>query len=77
MAKKSMGKWIDTLAGSVGKYVNLETTDGIQRRGKVTGFRMKTIVFNEKPEEVITEIELNGDPTDCVQIATLDRIQVE
>ena len=77
MAKKRMGKWIDEIFDSVGRFVHLETTDGIQREGKMTGLRTKTIFFNGADQDIITEIELNGDPTDCVKLDGLAKLRIE
>jgi hypothetical protein len=74
---KKMGKWIDTLFGSVGKFVHLETTDGVNREGKLTGLRTKTIKFNGTDQDVLMELELNGDPTDCVQLAAVVSLNLE
>lgn len=75
-AKKSLGKWIDDLADSVGKFVCLETHEGVRREGKITGFRSTHIVFNRVRQEIVTEIEINGDPADCVQIQSISTIEV-
>jgi hypothetical protein len=64
-------KWIDKLLASVNHYINLSTTDGIDRDGRISGFVMRSFVFNGQKIDVPTEIELNGDPNDKI---SLDRI---
>lgn len=75
MVKPGLGAWIDTVANGVGKYVNLETSDGVQRGGRMTGIRWKKIKFNGKSVDIVHELELNGDPTDTVDIWRLASIQ--
>ena len=77
MPKKNIGKWIDKIFGSVGKYVHMDTTDGIRRSGKLTGFRTKDINFNGEVVPLVTELELNGDPTDCVPVMVLESITID
>lgn len=77
MPKKKMGKWIDDLFGAVGSYIHLETTDGVKRSGKLTGFRTKTIKFNGVDQDIIIELEVNGDPTDCIQMANMASLTIE
>lgn len=74
---KKAGAWIDTIVGSVNRYVHLETSDGIQREGRMTGYRTKNVRLNGKPEEFITELELNGDPTDTIDISSLASIDID
>jgi len=77
MANKSeTGKWIDELVNSVGEFVRLETSEGIQREGRISGFEMRHIVFNEIGIDIPTEIELNGDPNDRVPIERLKKINI-
>lgn len=74
--KSSAGKWIDDLFAGVGKYVTLETGSGTIREGKMTGLRTRTVMFNNEPSELVTDIELNGDPTDTVGFADLVKIAI-
>jgi hypothetical protein len=75
--KPSMGAWIDTVWNGTGKFVRLETTDGVQRSGKLSGFRTKVVKFNGEEQHVIIELELNGDPSDCVPLAVLDKVSID
>lgn len=68
------GAWIDEVYNNVGNYVNVETYDGITRGGRMTAIRTKTVEFNGHPMELPTEVELNGDPTDTIEINRLKRI---
>jgi hypothetical protein len=78
MAKRmNMGKWIDDVFNSVGQYIHLETSDGVRREGKITGLRTRHITFNRRRVELVDEIELNGDPTDCVQMSAISSLSIE
>ena len=70
------GQWIDEMIKSVGEYVHLETTDGIQREGRITGFEMRHLMFNEIGVDIPTEIELNGDPNDRVPVERISKINI-
>ena len=77
MANKSIGKWIDQLMSAVGKYVHLETKDGLSRSGKLTGYRTTDIVFNGEKGPIVTELALNNDPTDSLPISQLRSIEID
>lgn len=68
---KNVGNWVDKLLDSLDCYATLETSDGIERSGRISGFEMRIMKFNKKPIEVPIQIELNGDPNDKIP---LDRI---
>src|SRR5690606_40761877 len=53
--KRSKGRWIDELWDGVGRFVNLETTDGVVRYGRMTGLRTRVIGFNGIEEDVRSE----------------------
>ncbi len=72
----SYGKWIDDIVQGVGNNVNLETTDGIRRNGRLSAVRTRRIVFNNGIQEIVTDLELNGDPTDTVAVAQLSTITI-
>jgi hypothetical protein len=77
MATKSNGgKWIEELINSVGEYIRLETSDGIQREGRISGFAMRHILFNEVDVDIPIEIELNGDPNDKVPLERINKINI-
>jgi hypothetical protein len=71
------GEWIDSLVASTGSMVNLETIDGASRTGMLTGLRTQQIKWNGQKVLLPTELELNGDPNDLIQISRLDWIEVE
>lgn len=74
MAKKAiMGKWIDDLVNNQGQQLRLETTDGMDRAGRLSGLSSRQFQMNGQPVEILTEIELNGDPNDRIPI---DRIAI-
>lgn len=66
------GKWIDTMMDSIGEFMRLETTDGVSREGKITGYTTRKFKLNGKVVELPTEVEVNGDPNDRIP---LDRIE--
>ena len=65
------GKWIDTLTTSINEFMRLETTDGVHREGRITGFTYRKFEINGDIAELPIEIEINGDPSDRVP---LDRV---
>lgn len=75
-APPSAGKWIDDIINAVGKYVTMETTDGVRREGKLSGYRSRNVVLNGKIQEVVTDLELNSDPADTVPFASLDSLTI-
>ena len=70
------GEWIAKLLTSVGSYANLMTTDGIERGGRITGFALRSFVFNGKRIDVPIEIELNGDPNDRIPLDRISQLDV-
>jgi len=62
------GKWMEDIFANVGEFVRLETIDGVNREGRMSGLRLRQLTLNGKTVEIITELELNGDPTDCVEL---------
>jgi hypothetical protein len=71
------GKWIDELVESIGQFVKMETSDGMEREGRLSGLKSRTLKWEGDEVEIVTELELNGDPYDSVpldRITTLDLI---
>jgi len=68
--------WLNDIANGVGKYVNLETSDGVVRGGKLTAIHMREIRYNNRKQNVITDIELNGDPSDTIPLMTVIAIEL-
>lgn len=62
---------MDRVLESVGKYINLETSDGVRREGKLSGVSMSSMTFNGAQVDIPTELELNGDPSDIVELARI------
>ncbi len=76
--RKPAGQWIDNLVEAVGsKYVRLETTEGVNRAGKLSGIRTRSILFNGTPCDIPIELELNGDPTDTVPIHRIAKLSID
>jgi len=70
------GWWISALVSEVGNYISFETTDGLIREGKLTGLRSQSLIWNCENVEIITEIEMNGDPYDTVPINRIKKIEL-
>jgi len=65
------GEWVDTILDSTGEFMRLETSDGVRREGKISGFTYRTFKLNGQEVKWPTEIEVNGDPNDRIP---LDRV---
>jgi hypothetical protein len=76
MMNNNSGDWIVRLLTSVDSYANLVTTDGIERGGRITGFQLRSFIFNGKKIDVPTEIELNGDPNDRIPLDRIAQLDV-
>lgn len=70
-AFKRPGWFWDQLFNAVGDFVELETTDGGYRSGRLTGTRSRTVKLNGEEVDLITHLEMNNDPSDCLE---MDRI---
>jgi len=70
------GKWIDDLVGNVGQYVSIETSDGMEREGQLSGLKSRTLNFNGAPVEIITELEINGDPYDSIPLDRISKLNL-
>jgi hypothetical protein len=70
------GEWVDKLLASVDEYMRLETTDGVKREGRISGFTYKK--FELDGDEVLwpIELEVNGDPTDRIPLARIGKINI-
>ena len=66
------GEWVETIVASIGEFFRLETTYGIRRSGKITGFTFRTFFLNDVLISMPIEIEVNGDPGDRI---TLDCVK--
>jgi hypothetical protein len=80
MKKKTMrictGEWIDKLVSSIGDYVVMRTTEGVERCGRISGFELRSFKFNGELVDIPSEIELNGDPYDRVPMDRLESIKI-
>jgi hypothetical protein len=77
--RKAHGQWIDQIVEAVekGKYVRMETSEGVTRGGKLSGIRTRAIMFNGAPCDIPVELELNGDPTDTVPLHRLAKLSID
>ncbi len=72
------GQWVDELVAAVGcGYVRIETKDGSRREGKITAIQTRTLIVNGHPEEIPTDIELNGDPIDSIAIDWIQKMELD
>ncbi len=69
-------RWIDEMVDSVGEFMRLETSDGVQREGKITGFTYREFELNGKTVSFPIEVEVNGDPTDRIPLDRVDRMTI-
>ncbi|MGW8177314.1 MAG: hypothetical protein ACWGQW_00735 [bacterium] len=74
--KTIKGKWIDELVHNVGQFIRLETSDGIDREGRLSGLKSRSIKWNGEEVEIITELELNGDPYDSVPLDRISELEL-
>lgn len=63
-----VGNWLNELADTVGRYISLETLDGMRREGRLSGINMRSIKWNGRPVDILVELELNGDVYDVVPL---------
>jgi hypothetical protein len=77
-AKKmgKMSKWYDLLVDATGEFMRLETTDGLIRQGKITGYRERLVIINGNEVPVPIEIEINNDPNDTVPLDRVAKIDI-
>lgn len=69
-------KWIDALVEGVGSHFWLETTDGVERQGRITGFGTRQIEVNGETVEWPETIEVNGDTMDAIPLDRVKRLRV-
>jgi len=71
-----MSKWYDLLVDSTGEFMRLETSDGLVRQGKISGYRERTVIINGNEVPVPIEIEINNDPNDTVPLDRVAKIDI-
>jgi hypothetical protein len=78
MAKKTSdpADWLNDIHASIGKYISLETVDGVVREGRLSGVRLNAVKFNGVEQHSIIELEMNGDPTDCVEFYRVAKLDI-
>ena len=69
--------WDIDLDNLVGRFVDLETTDGMLRSGKVTKFVIREIELAGETVKVPEAIELNGDPRDLIEFLRLKSVVIQ
>lgn len=75
--KKTRGAWIGEVIGSVGRYIHIETTDGVFREGKLTGLRTRDVMFNGQEAQLPVAVELNGDPNDFIDLSVVHSMEID
>lgn len=70
------GKLVDEIFNSIGRYIKLETSDGVNREGKITNFKTRKFTFNGRPVCLPDEIELNDDPQDSIKIDRIAKMSI-
>lgn len=76
MAQKPSA-WIDAIVEGIHKNFWLETTDGVEREGKITGFRTRSIEINGEMVYWPIEIEINNDSMDTIPLDRVAKIRVD
>lgn len=71
-----VGKFYDLLVKSVNENIELETYDGLIRRGKMTGLTSRILDFNDDEVELPIEIEFNGDSSDRIPLAVVKKLEL-
>lgn len=70
------GEWVEKMVAAIGEYFRLETTDGVRRSGKITGFTFRTFHLNEVRVNWPIEIEVNGDPNDRIPLDCIQKMSI-
>jgi len=76
MSNKGAGEWVEKLLDSVGSFLTLETSEGIERSGRLSGFEMRQFTYNGSTVEFPTQIEINGDPMDQIPLERITKIEI-
>jgi len=71
------GWFWDQIFNAVGEFVELETTESGYRSGKLTGTRHRTVKLNGEEVDLITHLEMNNDPTDCLEVDRIISISIQ
>ena len=71
-----ISEWMDHLVDSVDKFFNLETSDGVTREGRISGFSFRELEYNEEVVSIPTEIEVNGDANDRIPVDRIINLKV-
>ncbi len=77
MASNDEWVWDIELDSLVGRDCYLETEDGMQREGRITGIRTRPFFMQAVEIQVPLAIELNGDPRDLIEFLRLKKIDIQ
>ena len=75
--KKRAGAWLDMLNDAVGKFMHIETFDGVHREGKLSGLRTREIEVNGEIWDIPTAIEFNDEQSDYIEINLVQRFDID
>lgn len=74
---KRPGWFWDQVFNAVGEFVELETVDGAYRSGRLSGIRCRTVKLNGEEVDVITHLEMNNDPSDCLEMDRIVSVSIQ
>ncbi len=69
-------RWDVDLDPIIGRCVALETTDGIMREGRITQIIERKFIMDGREVNIPTAVELNGDPTDHIEMVRLVKFEL-
>jgi len=69
--------WRTNLEALMGKLIVIETRDGIYLRGRLTGTKSVSFVFDGRDVEHITTLVLDDDPEKVADVLMLKTVVVE
>lgn len=68
---------VDRVFAATSKYMDLETSDGVRREGRITGWRTREVFINGESVLWPIEMELNDDPNDRIPWDRVKRINIQ
>lgn len=77
LTPREAGNLLTRLISAVGRYIHLETNDGIRREGRLSGWNGFTVRVNGKDLVMPLELELNGDIQDVVSLQNLRWLTID
>jgi hypothetical protein len=76
MKAREIGNNVSRLLNSIDSWVNLETLHGVIREGRLSGWSCHTFQLDGNDVQIPVSIELNGDPTDTVNLRDVRKIDL-